>query len=71
MKNTRDRAQIGHLGRQMFPNRSQTLVQAYEDATREPYGYLMLDFTHDVPDLLRMRTNIFPGETTTVYVPKV
>ena len=42
MKNSRDRAQIKHLARQMYPGRSECLTAAYEDATKEPFGYLLL-----------------------------
>jgi hypothetical protein len=70
MKNTRDKAQISHLGRQIFPSSSKTLTNVYEDATKEPYSYLLLDFTPETDDRVRMRTKIFPGEITTAYVPK-
>jgi len=38
-KNPRDATQFANLARQMYPNRSQFAVEAYKDATREPYSY--------------------------------
>lgn len=66
----RDKAQIMHLGRSMYPNRSKFLVEAYTDATSIPYGYLLIDLRQDTDDDMRLRTNIFPDETTVVYVKK-
>ena len=68
-KNPADRLTVQTLGRQMFPNKGKFMVDAFADATKQPYGYLMLDLTQTTPDELRVRTNIFPGETTTVYLP--
>ena len=71
MKNSRDRAQINHLARQMYPGKSTFLTAAYEDATkREAYSYLLLDFKNTTPDQLRVRSGIFPGEAMCVYNPK-
>ena len=67
MKNTRDAAQIGHLARQMYPGNSKFLVQAYEDATKEPYSYLLLDFCNQTPKDGRIRTGILDGETAFAY----
>jgi len=69
-KNPRDASQIGSLARQMYPNRSAFVVEAYKDATREPYSYLFLDLRQEQDEDLRLRTNIFPGETHYVYVAK-
>ena len=45
-------------------------MEAYKDATREPYSYLLLDLRPEQHEDLRLRTNVFPGETHYVYVPK-
>lgn len=72
MKNSRDRAQINHLARQMFPGRSACLTAAYEDATKDAYGYLMLDCRNTTPDELRARSGLFPGDALWAYqFPKV
>jgi hypothetical protein len=62
-RNPRDRTQISYLARQMFPNRRQFLVEAFEDATRRPYGYLLVDLRPGLDDdRLRVRTNVLPSE---------
>jgi len=43
-KNPRDISQFANLARQMYPKTSQFAVEAYRDATREPYSYLLVDF---------------------------
>jgi len=69
-KNTRDASQFAHLARQMYPNKSQFAVEADKDATREPYSYLLIDLRPEQDETLRLRSNVFPGETHYVYVPK-
>jgi len=69
-KNPRDASQFASLARQMYPNKSAFAVEAYKDATREPYSYLFVDLRPEQDEELRLRTDIFPGETQYVYVPK-
>lgn len=69
-KNPRDASQINCLARQMYPKNSKFLIDAFKDATEPPYGYLLIDLKPDTPEKLRVRSNIFPGEKTYVYVPK-
>lgn len=71
MKNTRDRAQIRHLGSQVFPGNVKYLVDTFEDATKEPFSYLLLDFKPETPEQIRLRTKIFPTDTTMVTYLKV
>lgn len=68
-KNPRDKSQLQMLARQMFPTRSRFLASAFEDATRDPYGYLLLDLRPETEEDIRVRTNIFPNESGTVYQP--
>jgi hypothetical protein len=70
-KNVRDTSQIITLGRQLYPGRGGILVEAYTDAMKEHYAYLVVDMTQRIDDKLRLRTKIFPGETTVVYVPRL
>ena len=44
--------------------------EAYVDAMKRPYGYILLDLRSDQDDDLCLRTNIFPDERQIVYVPK-
>ena len=69
-KNPRDASQFANLARQMFPQQSSYAVEAYKDATREPYSYLLVDLRPEQDEDLRLRTNIFPDEKHYVYVPK-
>lgn len=71
-KSPRDRNQFATLSRQICPGNTKYVIEAFEDATSVPYGYLVLDLTQTTPDHLRYRTNIFPDDnpTNVVYVPK-
>jgi len=57
-KNPRDAAQISHLARQMYPNKSKFLIEAFRDSTDRPHGYLFLDLKSDTDEQLRVRTNV-------------
>jgi len=70
-KNPRDVSQFANLARQMYPKSSKFAVEAYSDATREPYSYLLVDVRLEQDEELRLSTNIFPGETHYVYVRRV
>ena len=69
-KNPRDSGQIRSIASQMYGKNSKFLVDSFENATKEPYGYLLLDMRQDTPDRYRVRTHIFPFEKTVVYTPK-
>jgi hypothetical protein len=72
LKNTRDRQQFTHLARQVCPENSKSLYEAYFDATDKAHGYLVLDFAQDTDDKLRYRTHIFPDEQPIIfYVPPI
>jgi len=47
LKNPRDQLQIETLAKQIFSNNSKVLTDNYKEATREPYGYLVIDLTPD------------------------
>lgn len=70
MKTARDLAQIRTFCMQIDPKNWRALHEAYEDATREGHSYLLFDFHVRQQDHLRLRTHIFPSESTVVYVPK-
>ena len=70
-KNPRDACQVATLGRQMFPNASKFLVDAFKDATQKPYGYLLIDLKPSTDEKYRIRTCIFPDDRFQyVYLPK-
>lgn len=67
-KNPREKNQVAHLARQVYPENWRGLHQAFLDATKQAFGHLVLDLCQDTPDLLRFRTNIF-DEFPLVYAP--
>lgn len=69
-KNPRDRLQISTLARQMYPGQSQFLIEAFQNATQEAYGYLLIDLKPTTNELHRIRTGILPNDTPIVYVQK-
>lgn len=69
MKSNRDKAQICCLARQIFPNFPRFLISSYEDATRMPFSYLLIDFTPTIAADIRVRAQIFPADTMIVYLP--
>jgi hypothetical protein len=71
-KNPRDANQVTTLARQMYPGKSKFVIEAFKDATKNPYGYLLIDLKPDTDERYRIRTNIFPDDDRQyVYVSKV
>jgi hypothetical protein len=69
-KNVRDKNQVAHLTRQIYPEDWKSLFEAYLDATKRPHGYLLFDLCQETNDQLRFRTNVLPTELPTiVYAP--
>ena len=69
-KNPRDSQQISTLARQMYPGKSKFLIEAYQDATANAYGYLFIDLKPTTEEQLRIRTGILPQDIPYVYVYK-
>ena len=70
-KNVRDKSQIAHLSRQMYPAKSKHMIESYVDATSEPYSYLFVDLKPNTDDKHRLKACIFPDDRQNyVYVPK-
>lgn len=61
-KNPRDKNQISTLAVQVSPENSAALRNAFRDATKDAYSYLLFDSSQRCPDMLRFRTNIFPDD---------
>lgn len=68
--NPRDKSQIGHLARQMYPNNPLFLSEAFEDATSNLHGYLFLDLKQSTNNNHRVQTCILTNETRIIYQPK-
>jgi hypothetical protein len=77
MRNPSDKSQITTLGRQLYPRQKKLLdhfYEAYDDATSQRYGYLMIDVSPQSDETQKLKTNILPDKSgevrAIVYVPK-
>lgn len=61
-KNPRDCTQIRVLSYQINPSNPKFLIDAYEDATSEPFGYIRADLTQETKNEYRFITDIIPRE---------
>lgn len=61
-KNPRDASQISCFAKQFSPGKSQYIIDAFREATRQPYSYLLFDHHQATPDVLRIRSHILPHE---------
>ena len=69
-KNPRDCRQIEYLANQIYPKQFKgAMVNSYLDATKEPYGYLLVDLKQTTPACLRLRSKIL-DDFQVVYIPK-
>ena len=69
-RNPRNSLDISTLAKQMFPGRTDYLMESFRDATSRPYGYLVIDCHQLTPENMRLRTNILPGERQIAYVKR-
>ena len=46
------------------------MIESFEDVTKIPYGYPLIDLKAETDDRFRLRTGIFPKDTLCVFVPK-
>lgn len=70
--NQRDLLQIQVFAKQCFPQQTKYFMDSYKKATSSKFGYLFVDLSpcySGEEAVYRLRTNILPGETTTVYLP--
>ena len=58
-KNPRDQLQVMTLSRQMFPHCPYLFMDQFNQATAEPYVYLVIDLKQNTPDHQRLRTDVF------------
>lgn len=79
MKNPRDKAQIMRLAAQIYPNKTNFLIEAFNDATKNQFDYIKVDMKQDTPDNLSIQTRITPEElepdskyrlSPITYIPK-
>jgi len=70
LRNARDTQPVANLARQIFASDWRVATDAYREATKEQYHYLLFDLHPSTSDRLRLRTNIFPGEQSYSYIKK-
>lgn len=69
MKNERDKLQGSILGKQYSPGNHTFIPHALREATKHPYGYLILDFSPETAPTVKVLSHIFPHEfPTRVYL---
>ena len=61
---------ISTLAKQMFPGRTDYLMESFRDATSRPYGYLVIDCHQLTPENMHLRTIILPGERQIGYMKR-
>ena len=66
LRNRRDASVVSSLARQVSPYNTRYIVDAFLNATKKPYSYLLFDLHSASEDILRLRTNIFPEESPMV-----
>ncbi len=68
-KKPRDANQVMVLGKQMFPSNVKYFMECYQDATSQPYGYLMIDYKAKTPEQYRLRTGLL-SDRQVIYIQK-
>ncbi len=61
-KNPRENAQIQYLARQLSPHSYKWIVEAFHEATKQPFSCFLVDLTQEREDGLRFRSNYLPEE---------
>lgn len=69
-KNPRDKSQFNHLARQIYPENPTELQRIYKDITQLGHGYLFIDLSQNIDDILRFRTNIFSKDYSIFFCDK-
>jgi hypothetical protein len=67
-KSPRDSSFISPLSRQIFPRNPKYLEASFEDSTKQPYGYLLINTTQEQDENLRLSSSFFQEEAK-VYMP--
>jgi len=70
-RNNRSVRQVKTLASQTMPTQIDYFMASYDMATGVDYGYLVVDLSHNnTQSRFKLKTNIFPDQLTTVYLPK-
>lgn len=69
MKNPREDAQVARLAQTMNRRMQRFLLDAFADATQEPFSHMLIDMRQDTPNQLRYLTSV-TGPVTYAYLPR-
>nr|CAD2190020.1 unnamed protein product [Meloidogyne enterolobii] len=61
---------VRNIGVQLFPGRLDYFLDAYNQSTNQPYGYLLIDMHASSDPTLRLRTGIFKEDEKIIFTPK-
>ena len=70
MKSPRDKTCVRSLQVQLEPSNSRFFNEIFNEATSEPYSFLLIDCKPSTPDHLKYRSHIFPNQRMCVYTSK-
>lgn len=62
MKNPKDLRSVSTLASRMYPYHSKFMVDAFKTATKDGYGYLVVDYQQPTPEHLRLRSHMLRSE---------
>jgi hypothetical protein len=66
--NPRDPSQFHRIAIQIFPTKYKSLIRVYEEISKTPYSYLLIDTSIHCPDHLRIRSDILNPKGSIVHV---
>ena len=69
MRSPSSQLQSKTIGSQLFPRRLNYFLEAWNDATRDPFSYLVINMHPSAPEYLRLSTDVFPGQKQKIYLP--
>jgi energy-coupling factor transporter ATP-binding protein EcfA2 len=64
-----DMLSVRTLGSHLFPKQLNYFMDAYAQATKHPFGYLLIDMHAASDPQLRLRTDIFPTDNKSIFLP--
>lgn len=71
MRSPNSALSVRNIGVHLFPKQLDFFLDAYKQATQQPFGYLLIDMHASSDPLLRLRTNIFKeDEEKIIFIPK-
>ena len=64
-----DRQQVATLARRIYPSTSAMFMRRFEEATSQPYGYLVIDLKSSTSEQDRLQTDIFESTDQHAFEP--